>query len=171
MCCVNVGMLGGRANVLGSEGMPFQGGDLLPWTPLLRKRIFNSKLHVRPLGSARASLLHDLVEVRVDPSVSTWAAVQHGWQVGDQAVGMNTIRAGGGCSNCRYDEISASLHQEQCIWALQASSALVWVFSVLSSSAARALGSPGSRASSQSTNCLYCRVREGQECAAGEGPG
>ena len=46
-----------------------------------------------------------------------------------------------------------------------------WNFSsgVLVSSAERALGSPGSRASFHSTSCLYCRVREGPEWAAGEG--
>ena len=38
-----------------------------------------------------------------------------------------------------------------------------------SSSAGRALGSPGSRASSCSASCLYCGVREGPEWGAGEG--
>ena len=70
MYCANVGMLGGRANTLGHEGMTLQGGALLPQTPLLRKRIFNPELPVRTSGSAGPSLLHDLVEVGVDPSAS-----------------------------------------------------------------------------------------------------
>ena len=70
MYCVNVGMLGGRANALRHEGTIFQGGTLLPQTPLLRKRILNSELPVRALGSNSPSLLHHLVEVRVDTSLS-----------------------------------------------------------------------------------------------------
>ena len=41
MYCVNMGILGGRANVLGCEGTTLKGGAFLPQTPLLRKRIFN----------------------------------------------------------------------------------------------------------------------------------
>ena len=63
-------MLGGRANTLGHEGMALQAGVLLPWTPLLRKTIFNSELPVRALCHTSPSLLHDLVEVGIDRSVS-----------------------------------------------------------------------------------------------------
>ena len=63
-------MLGERTKVLGHEGTALQGGALLSQTPLLRKMIFNSELPVRALGSAGFSLLHDLVEVEVDPFVS-----------------------------------------------------------------------------------------------------
>ena len=97
--------------------MTLQGGALLPQTPLLRKRIFNSELPVRASGSTDPSLLHDLVEVRVDPSVSLWAAVQHRWQASDWAVGMNTIRAGGPALTAGSNELPASLCQV-CILAL-----------------------------------------------------
>ena len=59
-------MLGERAKVLGWEGMTIQGGALLPWTPLLKDRVYLSGLW----AVASPSLLHDLVEVGVDPSVS-----------------------------------------------------------------------------------------------------
>ena len=78
--------------MLGHEGMTLQEGALLPQTPLLWKRIFNSELPIRTSGSAGPS---NLVEVGIDPSVSPWAAVQHGWHVSDQAVGVNMIRASG----------------------------------------------------------------------------
>ena len=64
-------MVGERANALWHQRMTLQGGAPLPQTPLLSmKRIFNSGLPVRASGSAGPSLLHDLVEVRVDPAVS-----------------------------------------------------------------------------------------------------
>ena len=58
-----------RATALGHEGMTLQGGAVLPQSPLLRIKRIQVYLS-RLWGSTSPILLHGLVEVRVDPSVS-----------------------------------------------------------------------------------------------------